>query len=62
MIFYHNLLSKSTDYATTFYMAGSFFVAAGVISEVAHLIYISKEKHQNIASLEEERIKQGYFK
>ena len=57
----NNLLSKSTDYATTFYMAGSFFVAAGVISEVAHLIYISKEKHRNIASLEEEKMKQWYF-
>ena len=48
MIIYHNLLSKATDYATTFYMAGSFFVAAGVISEVAHLIYISTLVYGNI--------------
>ena len=37
IIFHHNLLSKSTDDAKTFYMAGSYFVAAGVILSLIHI-------------------------
>ena len=32
------------DYDATFYMAGALFIGAGIISELAHIIYLVKEK------------------
>ena len=39
------LVKKSlADYDATFYMAGALFIGAGIISELAHIIYLVKEK------------------
>lgn len=34
------------DYDATFYMAGALFIGAGFISELAHIIYLVKEKRR----------------
>ena len=34
------------DYTTTFCMAGTFFIVAGIVSEIAHLIYFFKAKRR----------------